>query len=425
MARFRFVHAADLHLDTPFTGLARLGESLPERLRDASLQAFDNLVAATLESEADLLVLAGDLHDGPDRGLRAQLRLRDGLKRLDEAGIQVAIVHGNHDPVEEGWSAIDAWPGNVTVFPPDDLASVPLHRDGRELARIYGISYARRETRANLARRFPTERESAFAIGVLHANVGGNAEHAAYAPCELADLRAAAIDYWALGHIHRHAILTDGQPWAVYPGVLQGRSPKPSEQGAKGAVIVDVADNQVRAVTFRELDVVRFESRELDIAGLADLGALQDRLQAAAEAAVDKAGGRPLILRARLTGRGPVHGALRRGGGTEELVAALQEGAGGAARVWWDRITDATAPPLDLDAIRQRGDVSAALVDRVAALQADPEARVAFFKRHAHSGSDRRLRPFVAGDDPDAAESAALEAALYEALDRLEPEDGA
>ena len=422
MSRFRFVHAADLHLDTPFSGLARLGESLPARLRDASLTAFDNLVAATLESGADLLVLAGDLHDGPERGLRAQLRLRDGLKRLDDAGVQVAIVHGNHDPVAEGWSAIDAWPGNVTIFPPDEVAAVPLRRDGRELARIYGISYARRETRDNLARRFPAESDAPFAIGLLHANVGANAEHGAYAPCELADLRAADIDYWALGHIHAHAILAEGRPWAVYPGVLQGRSPKPSEQGAKGAVIVDVADSQVRAVTFRPLDVVRFETCTLDVAGLGDLGALQDRLQAEAEAAVAAAGERPLILRARLTGRGAVHGALRRAGGPEDLVAALQESEGGAARVWWDRIVDATGPALDLDAIRRRGDMSAELVARVAALQADPEARRAFFQRHAGSGSDRRVRPFLADGDPAEAEAAALEAALYEALDRLEPE---
>jgi len=419
MPNFRFVHAADLHLDTPFAGLSRLGAAVPALLRDASLQAFENLVAMTLEAGANALVLAGDIYDGPDRGLRAQLRFHAGLQRLSDNGVQVIMVHGNHDPVGEGWSAIREWPAGVTVMPTETVDAVPVHAGGREVARVHGISYAKRETRENLARRFPTSTDTPFAIGVLHCNAGGNAEHANYSPCELADLRAADIDYWALGHIHRYQTLAEGAPWVVYPGVLQGRSPKPSEQGAKGAVVVDVADDRVQRVEFRPLDVVRFTAIEVDIAGIADIAALQQRLEAEADRAVDAADGRQLILRATLTGRGAVHGMLRAGErAVDDLLAALQEG--GDDRVWWDRLIDRTAPPVDPDAIRRRGDFAAELLQRANALAADDDARAAFLGRHCRPG-DRRLKGLIAEVDTD--DAALLDAAVGEALDRLELAD--
>jgi DNA repair exonuclease SbcCD nuclease subunit len=423
MPDFRFVHAADLHLDTPFDGLSWLGGDLPARLRDASLSAFDNLVAETLRVEADALVLAGDLYDGPDRGLRAQLRLRDGFARLTQAGVQVFLVHGNHDPVQEGWSAIQAWPEGVHVFSASEVESVPVTRGTREIARVYGISYARADTTENLAARFPRTSEASFALGLLHANVGSNPAHASYAPCELAELTGGGMDYWALGHIHAPQVLSDGPVHAVYSGVLQGRSPKPSEQGAKGAYVVDVEQGRVSALDFRPLDVVRFEQVSLDVAGIEDAGQLQDALQAAAADAAEAAQGRDLILRAELTGRGPVHRQLRQGDGLEDLLAALQQAgsASAGAQVWWDRLIDRTAAPLDKDTIRKRGDFSAELLGRADALLADPEQLDAFLAEHVRP-SDRRLKGLLTDADPEA-DRAALEAAVDEALDRLEPEE--
>ena len=103
--RFRFLHAADLHLDTPFTGMRRVDASLVATLRDATTRAFDNLVNAALEHSVAFVVIAGDIYDGPERGVRAQLAFRNGLDRLAQAGIRSFVVHGNHDPLEDGWSA--------------------------------------------------------------------------------------------------------------------------------------------------------------------------------------------------------------------------------------------------------------------------------------------------------------------------------
>ena len=424
MTRWRFVHAADLHLDTPFEGLARLGAEVPAALRDASLQAWDNLVAETIRQEAHALVLAGDIHDGPRRGLRGQLRFRDGLQRLSDHGVQVFLVGGNHDPLEDGWSAIGRWPLHVTAFGAAGVESAPILVDGEEVARVQGISFARRDTTDNLAAAFPREREAPFVIGLLHANAGNNPDHAAYAPCSLEDLRAAAVDYWALGHIHRRqTVLTGdaetGDPWAVYAGVLQGRSPKPAETGAKGAMVVEVdGDRVAEPPRFVPLDVVRFVRDELDCTDIADVPALRDALADLGDAAVRNADGRRVILRATLTGRTPLHAELRRAPDT--LDGVLDELNAGGGRTWWDRVTDATRAPLDRDAIRRRGDFAADMLAHADALREDPDALLETLRGWA-SPADHKTRDVLDRLDADTAREV-LDDAEAEALDRLEDE---
>ena len=280
--RFRFLHAADLHLDTPFTGMRRVDTSLVATLRDATTRAFDNLVKAALEHSVAFVVIAGDIYDGPERGVRAQLAFRNGLDRLAQAGIPSFVVHGNHDPVEDGWSAVRKWPDGVTVFGSESVATVPVERDGQRLALIHGISYARRETKDNLALGFRRDQAECFQVGALHCNAGAHADYAPYSPCSVDDFVRAGLDYWALGHVHLRQFLHEGGPWIAYPGNLQGLSPKPSELGAKGALLVDVDDGQVASVDFLPVDVVRFDAFDLDIAELVDVAGLIDALVGAA-----------------------------------------------------------------------------------------------------------------------------------------------
>ena len=299
--RFRFLHAADLHLDTPFTGMRRVDASLVATLRDATTRAFDNLVNTALEHSVAFVVIAGDIYDGPERGVRAQLAFRNGLDRLAQAGIRSFVVHGNHDPLEDGWSAIRQWPDGVTVFGSESVATAPVERDGQTLALIHGISYARRETRDNLALGFRRDRAECFQVGVLHCNAGAKADYAPYSPCAVDDLVSAGLDYWALGHVHLRQFLHEGGPWIAYPGNPQGLSPKPSELGAKGALLVDVDDGRVARVDFLPLDVVRFDAFDMDIAELADVAGLVDTLIEAARTRAAAHDGRTVVLRVSLT----------------------------------------------------------------------------------------------------------------------------
>jgi len=360
---FRFVHAADLHLDTPFQGIGQVNPAVQAALRDASLDAFDRLIDLCIDEEAAFLLLAGDLYDGADRGVRAQLRVRAGLERLSALGIQTFIIHGNHDPMN-GWSAIRAWPPGVHIFSSTDVEQREAIQDGVTLATIYGMSYPKRDVTENLALRYRRDPlAQGIQIGLLHGTVGAVTEHDAYSPCELNDLRAVGLDYWALGHIHTRRILNQGQPWVVYPGNLQGRSLKPSEQGPKGAYVVEVDGQIVTAPRFVALDNIRFLAVDLAITDLIDLAAVRTALNERVESLRVENAGRGLLLRAHLSGRGSVHPDLQRIGALSGLLRELQGDAQGHEPfVWWTAIRDDSKSDLVREAIRLRGDFAAELI---------------------------------------------------------------
>ncbi len=365
--RFRFVHAADLHLDTPFATLGRVAPEIAGRLRDASLESFDALVRMAIERDAAFVIFAGDVYNSADRGVRAQLRFLRGVERLEKRGIPVFVAHGNHDPAD-GWSAVRRMPENLVVFGSDVVEMHSFGRENEPWAHLYGISYPRRDVTENLALRFERRDAPGLHIGVLHSNVGSQSEHPAYSPCTVADLTAVGMDYWALGHIHQYQRLAEGRPWIVYPGSLQ--AVKSSEIGPRGAVMVEVSGDAVAGVELIALDRVRFGRADVDISSEPDLYALQKAILS--QAVSD---GTDLLLTVTLTGRGPLHRDLRRHGAIEDLTRDVREELGIASPfVWVDRIVDRTHAELDREAILRRGDFSAELVRLGDSWRADPDA---------------------------------------------------
>jgi DNA repair exonuclease SbcCD nuclease subunit len=176
-----------------------------------------------------------------------------------------------------------SWPALVTVFGTESVVTVPVVHDGIQIALVHGISYWRRDVRENLSLRFSASGGGGIEVGVLHCNVVGTAEaHDDYSPCSLEDLLGGGLDYWALGHIHSRTVLSGhphgDEPWVVYPGNLQARSPKTSERGAKGAVVVDVHDGRVGGLEFVACDRVRYVAAEVDVTLLSSLDGVRDAL---------------------------------------------------------------------------------------------------------------------------------------------------
>ena len=377
---FCFVHVADLHLDTPFRGVHEIAPDIAAQLREASLEAFDAVVDLALAREAAFVLIAGDVYDGAERGLRAQLRFREGLARLSDAGIESFVVHGNHDPVATGWSAIASWPERAHIFPSDDVAVYDVERDGRRLATVQGVSYATAATTENLALRFSRPPGTGVHVGLLHCNVQGVADgYDNYSPCSIDDLRRTGLDYLALGHIHQRKVLAGGQgagPWIVYAGNTQARSPRHSEQEPKGATVVHVEKGRVDHLEFVPCDQVRYVECSVSVAEIEDLGALGDALEVAAVAALEEADGRGVVLRARLTGRGALHRDLSRADSVSELLSSLRDGAPAAPFCWWDSLKDETSSLLDLDEIRNRGDFASDLLAVTDELEADADLQV-------------------------------------------------
>ena len=351
----RFVHTGDLHLDSPFLGL---GQAVPERiagaLRDATLRSWDRIVDLALAEHVDAVLVAGDVFEGANRTLRAQVAFRDGLERLARQGIPSFVVTGNHDPLS-GWEPAVTWPELAHRFAANEVSSRPIMRDGLELARVHGISYGVRDVTRNLAATFRRDADEPFAIGLLHANVGGQEGHQNYAPCSISDLAASGMDYWALGHIHRHGILRPADPTVVYCGNPQGRDP--GEADPRGCYLVDVDDRGRAQPEFRAMDVVRWQRLAVAIDGLASDEALIQAVGQAIETAADEAG-RSIVALVNLTGRGPLHGSVRRPGFLDDLHSLVRQRFGvGEPFAWLDSIRDETRPTIDLAARRRAGDL--------------------------------------------------------------------
>lgn len=372
MQPFRFVHAADLHIDSPFRGLRDVDRRVGERLRESTFEAFRNLVDLCVDEQVDFVVIAGDIYDGADRSVRAQLRFRDGMRRLSDAGVAAYIVHGNHDPLD-GWLSALTWPEGVHIFGPEpEWKTVELN--GEPIAAIQGVSFPTREVRENLVARFATPtpaEDSLFTIGLLHANVGGNPDHDNYAPCTLDDLKLTALDYWALGHVHTRQTLRRQNPAVVYPGNIQGRHP--NESGPRGCLMVDVSEEGAASTRFHPLDVVRWEPATVDIT---EIGSI-DRLEAAIQQKLDdlavKAEGRDVICSLTLSGRGAMHAELVRQGAVEDLLVELRATASESPWVWVERIYDRTRPEIDLDARGEADDFLGAALRHSAEILQDGE----------------------------------------------------
>lgn len=373
MPAFRFVHAADLHINSPFKGMLKLDDAIAKRLQQATYQAFQNLVELCINEAADFLLLAGDVYDGADRDAGPQLRFRKELARLAEHGIPTFVVHGNHDPLDGRFPSIRL-SDKVHVFGAEpEWADV---RRGDELiARVQGVSFPHREVRENLAARFSAPpADGVFSIGLLHCNVGGDPAHDDYAPCTVDDLVATGVDYWALGHVHTRRTLREHGPAIVYPGNTQGRHP--NESGERGALLVNVNSSGRADIAFKPLDVVRWETVEVSIDGQTDLGELVDALSEALSEARAADDGRDLVVRVRLTGRGPLHREFGHGETQQDVEDDLRRSFGrDRPFVWLERISIETRSEIDIDALADRDDFLGAILSRAGTALHDGDER--------------------------------------------------
>lgn len=350
---FRFLHTGDLHLDSPFEGVSSdAPDEVLRLLRWATTEAWRNVVRTAIGEQVDFVVVAGDVFEHRSPTLLGQTRFRDGLTELAENGIDSFVVHGNHDPLDgRSWAPSLRFPERTHRFGSDAIESVPVMRDGVEIARVYGRSYDRPAVTSNLAAGFRREADVPFGIGLLHANVGDQPGHGNYAPCSIDDLRRSGMDYWALGHIHKPGTVLGADPLAIYCGIPQGRDP--GETGARGCYIVDVSASGTPSPRFVACDVVRWQPLEVSIDGLVDDEALDRRVREALAQAFDAADRRSLVVRLRLTGRGPLHAHLRRSGYLADLRQLLNEEMSVAPPLLWvESLRDETRPEVDLAARR-------------------------------------------------------------------------
>lgn len=337
----RFLHTADIHLDSPLVGLQRYDGAPVEQLRGATRQALENLVRLALQREVQFVVVAGDLYDGDWRDHNTGLYFVKQLSRLQEAGIAVYVIAGNHDAASRMTRSLR--------LPPNPSGDAPLlGHDAAETrvlddlgVAIHGRSFATAAETENLVRHYPAALPGLFNLGLLHTSLEGDAQHATYAPCSRDDLLAKEYQYWALGHVHRRQVL-EQSPYIAYCGNLQGRHIR--ETGAKGCLLVEVDARQQVRVEFQPLDVVRWELCEVDCTGAATTAEVLDRFRSTLSGLLGEHGERTMALRVQLHGNCAVHQVLaaRSDDWTAELrAAAIDVGRG---NVWIEKTRLATRP---------------------------------------------------------------------------------
>lgn len=366
----RFVHVADVHLDTSFPGRS---DGVRRRLREASREAFRAAVDLALREDVHALLVAGDLFDSERLSFATERFLLEEARRLGEHGITLVYATGNHDPgSREAGPRSLPWPPNVRVAADGTPRRIAITgHDGRTVGHVTAVGHATSGIRDDLSRRLPKPQGDLPEVAVLHTQVhasAGSAEHHPYAPSELSYLTRAGYDYWALGHVHVRQVLAQDPP-VVYPGSLQGKSH--ADTGPRGAYLVDLADREAPLLVFRPLAPVRWETLTVDGLEEADsLDRLERRVATQWEAlrTREEAGGPApeWMVRVALAGSTPLWRELRRPEDLRTLEQELREVLGVL-----DVVVQAGGvhPALDLSEHRARTDVlgeALRLLDRVA-----------------------------------------------------------
>ena len=386
---FKFLHCADLHLDSPLVGLSRWTDAPTDRLRSATRRAMDNLVQYAIEENVRFVVVAGDVYDGDWPDYTTGLFFNARMAELGRAGIRVFLASGNHDAASQITRHL-VLPDNVTRFAVDRPQTHVI--DDLAVA-VHGQGFSEREVRDNLVPGYPPPLPGHFNIGVLHTAVEGQGGHEAYAPCRLADLVDQGYDYWALGHIHRRQVLSKS-PWVVYSGNLQGRHSR--ETGAKGAVLVQVEGSAV-SLQFAPLDVVRWHECRVNLEDANTDADFFERV-AASVAEYTEASTLPLVLRVVLEGSTALHGALL--ADRERYDNEIRNAAMAVAsddRVWIEKVLIGTTS-LSQGVRGLASDEAMALVTaNLDAIEADEEF-LAEFLRHAQ-GIQTRMGAYTRTED--------------------------
>lgn len=338
---YRFVHAADIHLDSPLRSLALRDKELAGLIGNATRRAFVRIVDLCLEEQVDALLLAGDLYDGDQTSMKTARFLAEQLRRLHEAGILTFVIRGNHDALSKISKEL-ALPDSVKLFG-GRADAVPVERAASQFpVVIHGLSFAQPHAPESLLGKYRPPVEGAVNIGLMHTSLAGAPGHDAYAPCSLADLQGAGFRYWALGHVHKRSV-AEGGCAVVMAGMPQGRDI--NEAGAKSVALVTIGDDRSVRIEERATSIAEFGRVSVDATGIDDWRSLAASLARALEQARGAVASEHLVARVRVTGATPLAWRIRRD--LELLKAEADDRASVIGRCWVEKIeVDCRAPGM-------------------------------------------------------------------------------
>lgn len=327
---FRFVHTADVHLDSPLRSLALRNAELAELVGDASRQALIAIVDLCLAEQVDALVIAGDLYDGDQTSMKTARFLAAQMTRLHQAGIRVYKIRGNHDALSRISKQL-VFPETVTIF--GGRAQTVLQTAGGLDVAFHGLSFATSKAPESLLPKYPASREGAVNIGLMHTSLAGSAGHDVYAPCSVSALQGHGFDYWALGHVHARAVYA-GASTVVMSGMPQGRDI--NEAGEKSVSLVTVRDDRSIEIEERLVDIAQFERVGVDLTGASEWSEIVGRIRHTLEEARAAVRSRHAVIRLGLTGASPLAWTIVRD--KDLLLAEAEQVAEHIGDTWVEKL---------------------------------------------------------------------------------------
>lgn len=326
----KFVHASDLHLDRPITGLTEIPNHLKSHLANAPYAAAEKIFDIAVNEKVDFVLLAGDICDLDHGGPRAAAFLLGQLERLADKDINVYWCGGKSDHPDRWPNSVEL-PDNVVVFASTAIEKIEHRRGTRAIATIVGCGMG---SKKRVPSDFYCDPESPFTIALVHGDFDSST------------LSSQNVRYWALGGIHRRRVLDKTGTVAIFPGTPQSRRPR--ETGSHSCTIGRVdASGKLRT---QEIDVdnVRWCVERLKIAENVKLEDLQsllsDRcLQIRAESVEQTC-----LVKWEISTAGDFNPELRSQHWHDHLVGFLRNEYGQESGVWTDEFT--IEPPATLPA---------------------------------------------------------------------------
>jgi exonuclease SbcD len=335
---YRFVHTADIHLDSPLRSLALRNPDLAELVGNATRQAFAAIIELCLDEQVDALVIAGDLYDGDQTSMKTAGFLGAQLRKLHQAGISVFTIRGNHDALSRITKEL-SFPDSVKVFGGRAEAIAIRGDNGLDVA-FHGLSFSSPHAPESLLPKFKAPVDGAVNIGLMHTSLAGAAGHDLYAPCNVLDLQGAGFDYWALGHVHQRHVHA-GRRAVIMPGMPQGRDI--NEAGEKTVTLVTIHDDRTVTHEERLTSIAQFERVAVDLDGVEDWRQMVGVIGAALEAARSRTASAHLVARLSITGATPLAWQIRRD--RDLLKTEAGDRASMLGKTWVEKIELDIAPP--------------------------------------------------------------------------------
>jgi len=299
----RFIHAADIHLDSPLKGLANRHNLPTDKILAATRDALVNLVTLAIDQKVDFVLLAGDIYDGDPEDLKANFHFNQQMGRLNQKNIKVVMITGNHDAKSKISKPLSP-PKNLTILSAHQPESCEITKEGEVIAIIHGQGFLNQAEPRNLASTYPAPMPGKLNIGILHTSLDGREGHANYAPTTTNELINKGYSYWALGHVHTREVVNE-KPYIIFPGNIQGRHIR--ETGAKGCYLVTFNDNREAQLEFKPLDVFRWEAITVNLDGIEGESEFEGKLAETVESKKLPFNEIPHGIRIILTGNTSLH----------------------------------------------------------------------------------------------------------------------